>query len=53
MDWAAAQAELSLNEAKNPFFAPTLALGPGQVYQAPPYVSPDTGHWVIGVDFIL
>ena len=40
-------AHLSDNEAENPFFAPTLALGPGQVYQAPPYVSPDTGRWVI------
>jgi diguanylate cyclase (GGDEF)-like protein len=40
-------AELSTKEAENPFFAPTLALGPGQVYQAPPYVSPDTGSWVI------
>jgi diguanylate cyclase (GGDEF)-like protein len=39
--------QLSTNEAENPFFAPTLALGPGQVYQAPPYVSPDTGRWVI------
>jgi diguanylate cyclase (GGDEF)-like protein len=43
----AAKASLSLNEAQNPFFAPTLALGSGQVYQAPPYVSPDTGRWVI------
>jgi diguanylate cyclase (GGDEF)-like protein len=40
-------ADLSTQEAKAPFFAPTLALGPGQVYQAPPYVSPDTGTWVI------
>jgi diguanylate cyclase (GGDEF)-like protein len=40
-------AELSSNEAENPFFAPTFALGPGKVYQAPPYVSPDTGRWVI------
>ena len=39
--------ELSVTEAKNPFFAPTLALRAGQVYQAPPYVSPDTGTWVI------
>ncbi len=44
---AAAVADLSMNEARNPFFAPTLALGPGQVYQAPPYVSPDTKTWVI------
>src|SRR6266516_4161511 len=43
----AAAADLSSNEAQNPFFAPTLALGPGQVYQAAPYVSPDTHTWVI------
>jgi len=40
-------AHLSDNEAGNPFFAPTLALRAGQVHQAPPYVSPDTGRWVI------
>lgn len=40
-------AELATNEASNAFFAPTLALALGQVYQAPPYVSPDTRHWVI------
>jgi signal transduction histidine kinase len=39
--------ELSLEEASNPFFAPTFALDVGQVYQAKPYVSPDTGEWVI------
>jgi len=43
----AAAADLSSNEAQNPFFAPTLALGPGQVYQAAQYVSPDTHTWVI------
>jgi PAS domain S-box-containing protein len=35
------------NEVKNPFFSPTFALWPGAVYQAEPYVSPDTGEWVI------
>ena len=44
---AAAEAELSPDESRNPFFAPTLRLGLGEVYQAPPYVSPDTKHWVI------
>ncbi len=44
---AAPVAELSTAEAANPFFAPTLALAPGQVYQAAPYVSVDTGTWVI------
>jgi len=39
--------ELSTDETKNPFFQPTLALAPGRVYQAAPYVSPDTGEWVI------
>jgi diguanylate cyclase (GGDEF)-like protein len=39
--------ELSTFEAQNTFFAATLALAPGQVYQAAPYVSPDTQHWVI------
>ena len=39
--------ELSPDESKNPFFAPTFALRPGQVYQAKPYISPDTKTWVI------
>jgi diguanylate cyclase (GGDEF)-like protein len=40
-------ADLSPDEAKNPFFAPTFALAKNQVYQAKPYVSPDTNEWVI------
>jgi diguanylate cyclase (GGDEF)-like protein len=40
-------ADLSPDESTNPFFAPTFALRPGQVYQARPYVSPDTKTWVI------
>jgi diguanylate cyclase (GGDEF)-like protein/PAS domain S-box-containing protein len=44
---AATVHNLSPNERLNPFFAPTFALRPGQVYQARPYVSPDTGQWVI------
>jgi diguanylate cyclase (GGDEF)-like protein len=43
----ASYADLSADEAKNPFFAPTFALGSDQVYQAKPYVSPDTHDWVI------
>jgi PAS domain S-box-containing protein len=39
--------DLSPDESKNPFFAPTFALRPRQVYQAKPYVSPDTNEWVI------
>jgi diguanylate cyclase (GGDEF)-like protein len=43
----AAPASLSPDESQNPFFAPTFALRHGQVYQARPYVSPDTHEWVI------
>ena len=32
---------------KAPFFKPTFALKPGQVYQARPYLSPDTHTWVV------
>ena len=39
--------ELSANESGNVFFTPTLALAPGDVYQAAPYVSPDTHEWVV------
>ena len=40
-------ADLSPDESANPFFAPTFALHEGQVFQAKPYVSPDTHEWVI------
>jgi diguanylate cyclase (GGDEF)-like protein len=40
-------ADLSPDESANPFFAPTFALPAGQVFQARPYVSPDTHEWVI------
>jgi diguanylate cyclase (GGDEF)-like protein len=43
----AAPDELSPDESTNPFFGPTFRLEEGQVYQAAPYVSPDTGEWVI------
>ncbi len=39
--------ELSPDESRNAFFAPTLALAPGQVYEARPYVSQGTGEWVV------
>ena len=39
--------DLSPDESGAPFFAPTFALRPGEVYQARPYVSPDTHEWVI------
>jgi diguanylate cyclase (GGDEF)-like protein len=40
-------ADLSPDESRNPFFAPTFALPIGAVYQSRPYVSPDTYDWVI------
>ena len=43
----ASHADLSKDESKNPFFAPTFALTANHVYQAKPYVSPDTRDWVI------
>ena len=43
----AGAADLSPDESKNPFFAPSFALDQGRVYQAKPYVSPDTDDWVI------
>jgi len=43
----AAPGDLSPDESDNPFFAPTFALPVGSVYQARPYVSPDTKEWVI------
>jgi diguanylate cyclase (GGDEF)-like protein len=39
--------ELSPDESKAPFFQPTFALKPGEVYQARPYLSPDTHDWVV------
>ena len=39
--------QLSLDEAANPFFKPTFALRVGEMYQARPYISPDTHEWVI------
>jgi signal transduction histidine kinase len=43
----AAPKDLSPDESGNPFFRPTFALAFGEVYQARPYVSPDTHDWVI------
>jgi diguanylate cyclase (GGDEF)-like protein len=39
--------DLSPDESGASFFGPTFALAHGQVYQARPYVSPDTGEWVV------
>ena len=49
----AALQELSPDQSGAPFFAPTFALGPGQVYQARPYVSPDTKEWVISTSTLM
>jgi diguanylate cyclase (GGDEF)-like protein len=38
---------LSPDETANPFFDPSFALPPGQVFQSRPYVSPDTNEWVV------
>ena len=43
----AAPEDLSPDESGNPFFHPTFALAHGEVFQAKPYVSPDTNEWVI------
>ena len=43
----ATRKDLSPDESGNPFFAPTFKLRHGEVYQARPYVSPDTHEWVI------
>jgi diguanylate cyclase (GGDEF)-like protein len=43
----AAPKDLSPDESGAPFFGPTFALRDGEVYQARPYVSPDTKEWVI------
>jgi diguanylate cyclase (GGDEF)-like protein len=40
-------ADLSPDESGAAFFAPTFALPHQEVYQARPYVSPDTKEWVI------
>ena len=39
--------ELSHEEASQPFFAPTMNSPIGTVHHSAPYVSPDTGEWVI------
>jgi diguanylate cyclase (GGDEF)-like protein len=49
----AAAKDLSPDESKNPFFAPTFELPAGDVYQARPYVSPDTGEWVVSNSTLL
>ncbi len=43
----AAYADLSPDEDEQPFFVPAFAAAPNQVHQTKPYLSPDTGEWVI------
>jgi diguanylate cyclase (GGDEF)-like protein len=49
----ATAADLSPDESGASFFAPTFALAHKQVYQARPYVSPDTKEWVISNSTLL
>jgi signal transduction histidine kinase len=46
-------AELSPHEDIHPFFKATFPLGPGLVYQAAPYLSPDTHEWVISNSTVI
>ncbi|MFN0028722.1 MAG: methyl-accepting chemotaxis protein [Acidimicrobiales bacterium] len=45
--------ELSSDESSNPFFAPTVALPVGSVLQHEPYISPDSGRWVVSNSTML
>ena len=45
--------ELSPDESGSTFFARTLSVEAGGVYQAAPYVSPDTHQWVISNSTLL
>ena len=50
---AAATADLSPDETKSPFFAPTVPQDPGVPYQSQPYESPDTGLWVVATSTLV
>ena len=39
--------DLSPDESEAPFFAPTFELAEGEVHQHQPYVSADSGRWVV------
>ena len=45
--------ELSPHEDIHPFFKATFPLGPGLVFQAAPYLSPDTHEWVISNSTVI
>jgi hypothetical protein len=49
----AAVADLSPDESQNPFYGPTFRMPTGRVYQAFPYISPDTHEWVISNSTVL
>lgn len=46
-DKIAGGGELSSDETAAPFFKPTFELAKGKVYQSRPYISADSGRWVI------
>jgi diguanylate cyclase (GGDEF)-like protein len=50
---SAAPSELSADESKAVFFAPTFAGKFNEVYQSRPYRSPDTGRWVIANSILV
>ena len=52
-DHVALASELSADETVSPFFAETLSTKPGDVYQARPYISPDTKQWVVSNSTLL
>ncbi|MCK4267888.1 MAG: methyl-accepting chemotaxis protein, partial [Actinomycetia bacterium] len=45
--------DLAQDEKDNPFFKPSFALEPGEVYQSQPYISPDTGKWVFATTTLV
>jgi hypothetical protein len=47
------RSRLSPDESGATFFEPTFAMRPGRVYQARPYLSPDTNEWVISNSTIV
>jgi hypothetical protein len=52
-DHVAEVSELSADETVSPFFAETLSTKVGDVYQAQPYISPDTKQWVVSNSTLL
>ncbi len=45
--------DLAEDEKDNPFFKPSFALEPGEVFQSQPYISPDTGKWVFATTTLI